>query len=67
MRILASTSVVIHADPMNCDPVRVHDLGWAVFGDGLVQSLDTEVGVHRVAEPLAQHPAAGQVHYCHQI
>ena len=43
------------------------DLRWAVFRDGLVQSLDTEVGMHRVRQPPAEHLARGPIHDGKQI
>ena len=38
-----------------------------MFGDGLVQGLDAEVGMHRIAEPPAQHLARGPIHDGHQL
>lgn len=59
-----------------CDPSRsrelrplicIHDLRRAVFGDGFVQGIDAEVGVHRVRQPPAPHPARGPIHDGYQI
>lgn len=33
---------------------RVHGLGLAVFGDGLVQRFDAEIGMHRIRQPLGR-------------
>gem|GEM_PF-3896825 len=35
--------------------VGVHDLGRAIFGDSLFQSLNAEVGMHGVGQPPRQH------------
>jgi len=47
--------------------VRIEDLWRAVFGQGIFQRLDTEFGLHRVAEPPGQNLARGPVHDGHQI
>jgi len=47
--------------------IRIHDLWRAVFGDCLLQSLDAKVGMHRIAEPPAQHLPGCPVHNRHQI
>ena len=47
--------------------IRIHDLGWPVFGDDLVQRFGAKVGMHRIRQPPAQHLPAVPVHDGDQI
>ena len=58
-------------DPVRSDElaflIRIHDLRRAVFADGLVQRVHTEVRMHDVRHQPPQHLARRPVHDRHQI
>jgi len=48
MRTPASVRVVIQADPVNWEPICVHNLGRSELSDGILQRFYAEVGMHRI-------------------
>ena len=47
--------------------ICVEDIQLAVTVHGFLKGFNAEAGVHTVADPPGQHPAAVPVHYSHQI
>jgi len=47
--------------------IAVHNLLCPVFDDGILKRCDAKVGMHGVGEPPRQDPAAGPIHYGHQV
>ena len=47
--------------------VAVEDLGFAVFGNGLLECFNAKVCRHRVRQPPGQYPPSGPVHDRHQV
>ena len=47
---------------VNCEPIRIEDLGLAEPAYGLLYCLDAEVSLHRDGQPPAQSPPAEPVY-----
>ena len=47
--------------------IGIHDLGFAVFADGLFECIQTKTGVHRDRDPMRQNAPRKPVHHDRQV